>query len=430
MSGDETVLTVNPTVMISGLNGNKPENISAARLSEEILFLKQTRALKAATENQIAGIPMPPPVTATGPRIRFEEDIRNRTADMLSIPESQAYSEGFVRYLSNSLPVSVSRPTVSAVAVPYENEAIRPYAGDKFENLLLASACHPAMLLYLDAASSFGPNSRAGASGRRGLNENYAREVMELHTLGSDGGYTQDDVRELALALTGYGVDPETGTAVFRAVRHEPGERRFMGRTYPAGEQEQAMSMLKFLASHPKTGIRFCTRMAVHYFGASPPAPVLESMKTAWRSSGGNLTAVSRAMLEHPLSWTAPSVRFRTPEEFVTAAGRLFALDKYNPRVRNGLMNSLRKLSQYPFSATSPQGYFEDERWMSPDGLLNRASVASEIATLRMASGGVDPRQLAELAGLGEKSMSVVRSAPDVKNGLTLVLMAPEFQRR
>lgn len=397
-------------------------------MREGVAYARERRAAQAARD---AGQPEPP-ITMMNPGQRFGVDVRRRNALAVMMPSADTFRETFVRFLSNSLPVSTNRADVAGLAVPYEDEAIRAHVGKRFEDVLLASAFHPAMLSYLDAAASVGPTSRAGLNNRRGLNENYAREVMELHTLGVNGGYTQNDVRELAMALTGFGADRDAGTVGFRPERHEPGYRTFMGREWDQPPALQGPAMLSHIANHPVTARRFCGRLAAHYLGVSPPPAVTEAMVAKWTATRGSLPDVCDVLLGRDEAWNPAPLRFRTPDEFVLAAARRLTLDPEVPRVRDALTSYLRRLTQIPFEATSPQGYPADPlRWMSPEGLMDRASVAAEMAAIRLSLGGpLDPRELAVAAGLGEESRRVVGGAPSVRDGIALVLLSPEFQWR
>ncbi len=404
-----------------------PAEMTPTRVLE---FLERSRQNRARVLAREAGQPEPP-ITVVGSRERLEEDLRVRALEAVTMPQEGAYREVLVRALSNMLSVSAVRGEVAGIAATYEAEAIRPNAGADWGTLLLASASHPAMLAYLDAGTSVGPNSRMG--GRRGLNENYAREVMELHTLGVDGGYSQSDIRELALGLTGWALNHNTGRFSFQEDRHEPGTRTLMGRTFAEGGVEQGRAMLRFLAAHPVTARRTCERLAVHYLGMDPPKSVVDAMDAVWRSTGGMLPQVMRAMLQRPEAWDPAPLKPRTPEEWLTAACRLIGMEPSTPGLRDAMPRLLRKMRQYPFSSQSPQGYPVDTaRWISPDGVMERLSISLEVADMALAwrPSGWDPRQMAARAGLGQRSATAVAGAPSLRDGMAMVLLSPEFMWR
>jgi uncharacterized protein (DUF1800 family) len=187
--------------------------------------------------------------------------------------------------------------------------------------MLMAVATHPAMLLYLDQAQSVGPNSARGARRDRGLNENYARELMELHTLGVGAVYSQDDVRQLAELLTGLAVDPVAGF-VFDARRVEPGPERVLGRDYAGDGIEAIRAVLADLAARPETARHLAHKLAVHFVADDPDPGLVTAMEAAFRDSGGDLVAVTAALLAHPAAWAEAAAKARQPFDFVVAALR------------------------------------------------------------------------------------------------------------
>ncbi len=209
----------------------------------------------------------------------------------------------------------------------YEAEALRPNLAGRFAPLLRAAILHPAMLAYLDQPKSMGPHSPAGRKRGRGLNENLARELIELHTLGADGGYTQDDVRAAARVLTGLDHDGGAFETTYRPNWAEPGIHRVLGRAYGGPQRSLADvdALLADLAAHEATRRHICRKLVVHFIADAPPAEVVEAMVTAWSSTDGELLAVYRAMLEHPLSWAQDGQKARQPFDFVVAGLR--ALD-------------------------------------------------------------------------------------------------------
>jgi len=209
----------------------------------------------------------------------------------------------------------------------YEAEALRPNISGPFVALLKAAIVHPAMLIYLDQNRSQGPNSRRAQQTGKGLNENLGRELLELHTLGVDGGYTQKDVIDAALMLTGLGVINKEAAAGFRPLFAEPGPLTFMGKTYGGRRRSLANieEMLDDLAAMPQTARHICRKLVVHFISDNPPEPLITTMVDAWNKSGGDLFEVYRAMLNHPAAWENPLEKARQPYDFVVAGLR--ALD-------------------------------------------------------------------------------------------------------
>ncbi|MEM7213432.1 MAG: DUF1800 domain-containing protein, partial [Pseudomonadota bacterium] len=216
------------------------------------------------------------------------------------------------------------------LASTFEPEAIRPHVMGTFGDMLVSVVRHPVMLNYLDQVSSFGPNSRAGKRHDRGLNENLAREVLELHTLGVDGPYGQRDVRELAELLTGYGVHRGFGAFRFVARRAEPGPETVLGKQYggdPA-TAAHAEAFLRDIAVHPVTARHMASKLAVHFVADQPDAGLVDQLASVWRESGGDLPKVYEALLDHPAAWQTPFAKVRQPVDLVVATIRAMGLKK------------------------------------------------------------------------------------------------------
>jgi uncharacterized protein (DUF1800 family) len=304
------------------------------------------------------------------------------------------------------------------------------------------------MLLYLDQAQSIGPDSRAGqaiaARGgkKRGLNENLAREIMELHTLGVRTGYTQADVTEFARALTGWTVSGlgrgpaarmlgggPAGEFAFAELIHEPGERTIMGRRYGADGERQARAILLDLAANPATAKHIATKLARHFAGDDPPQAMVDRLTRAYLKSGGDLPTVYRAIIDSPEAWAAQPLKFKTPWEWSVSALRALDQTEIEPDVAGALMT---QLGQPTWKPGSPAG-FDDiaASWAAPEALVRRVEVAQRIAD-RVGS-SVDPRAIAEkvLPGsLGEPTRTAIARAESPAEGLALLLVSPEFVRR
>ncbi len=336
-------------------------------------------------------------------------------------------SERLAAFWANHFSVTNLRGEIAVTALPYENEAIRPNVFGTFHDMLCATAVHPAMTYYLDAASSVGPDSVWGAKHKRAVNENFAREVMELHTLGVNGGYTQADVQQLALVLTGVGLDRAAGESAFYYDRHEPGDRVLLGHRLPA-DGDQMRAAFDILANHPATVRHICRKLAVHFCGDMPPPGVVKRLADAWRQSGGALPAVYRALVAAPEAWVARPLKYRSPQDFVLAAGRAFGL---RGRGRP-LLEEMKQLGQMPYGAPAPTGWpDQDSVWLDPGGAVGRVSSARRIASLAgpdVDAAGVLPQVV--YATANSVTFDVVLAEPNPRNAAALVLASPEFQRR
>jgi len=340
--------------------------------------------------------------------------------------------ERLTRFWSNHFTVSGLRPVVRGFAGAYEREAIRPHVTGRFVDMLLAVEQHPAMLLYLDNAFSIGPDSFAGRRLDKGLNENLGREILELHTLGVDGGYTQADVEALAAILTGWSVarlnDANAGGFMFRDRAHEPGPKTLLGRRYPEGGIAEGVAALNDLARHPATAHHIAVKLARHFIADDPPADAVARIARSFQDSGGDLARVTAAVASEDAVWRTPFAKVRTPDELLVSACRVTG---FTPQAMM-LANSLRILDQPAFFAAQPTGWPDDAAsWISPESVLRRAQWCETFAD-RMPE-PPDPAELAD-AALGEAlpapTLEAIRRAPDRRVGLALLLASPEFQRR
>jgi len=350
-----------------------------------------------------------------------------------------AFRERWALFWANHFTVSATKQITSVLIGPFEREAIRPYVFGGFENLLVASSTHPAMLTYLDQAQSIGPNSRAATyvgrrkGGKAGLNENLAREILELHTVGVDAGYTQADVTEFARALTGFslGRDQEdrAGQFVFRDNAHEPGARTIMGRHYGDQDIKQGLSVLKDLAADPHTARHICGKIARHFVSDTPPASLTERLEKRWIATGGDLAVVAKTLVESPEAWDPTPAKFKTPYEYTLSTWRLIGAE---PSAIERLAPILTGLGQKPFSAPSPKGWAEDaQTWASPDGLVKRMQWAQGFAAV--VADRTDPNALA-VSALGARLTppvaKAVSRAETRREAFALLVMSPEFLRR
>jgi uncharacterized protein (DUF1800 family) len=357
------------------------------------------------------------------------------------------FVERLVHFWANHFAVSVDKLPVIGLAGLLEFEAIRPHVLGRFSDMLLAVEQHPAMLVYLDQAQSIGPDSQASMfaamrGGKpRGLNENLAREIMELHTLGVRTGYSQTDVTEFARALTGWTVSGlgrgpaarliggTAGQFQFAPVLHEPGVRTIIGKRYDQPGEAQARAVLLDLAASPATARHLSTKLARHFAGDDPPAALVERLSKAYLSSGGNLPTVYRALIESPEPWSPKPLKFKSPWEWSVSALRAVGSTDLDPKMAAGV---LRQLGQPTWQPGSPAGWDDiAASWAGPDALVRRVEVAQRIAA--KAASTVDARALAEKLfpdSLSDASRTAIARAESPAEGLALLLVSPEFVRR
>lgn len=275
----------------------------------------------------------------------------------------------------------------------YQDKVIRPHALGKFEDLLVATARSPAMLFYLDQTESVGPHSLAatrfammpgGPNGRRplGINENYARELMELHTLGVDGGYTQKDVIEVAKCLTGWGIDrpAQGGEFIFNERRHEPGPKVVLGHTIREGGEQEGLAVLHLLAVSPATAHHVSYQIAQRFVSDNPPAALVAAMASTWVKTGGDIREVLRTMLQSPAFWSRAAYRakVKTPEEYVIAAVRATGGEVVHPVA---LVEAIAQLGMPLYGCQAPNGYsWTAEAWLNSGELLDRMNFSLALA--------------------------------------------------
>ena len=339
--------------------------------------------------------------------------------------------ERLTRFWSNHFTVSCVRPVIRGFAGAFEREAIRPHITGRFVDMLLAAERHPAMLFYLDQVLSIGPNSPAGQRQHRGLNENLAREMMELHTLGVDGGYTQNDVEALARILTGWSIarlrEADAGQFRFYPQLHEPGPQRLLGKTYPEGGYDQGEMALRDLAAHPATATHLATKLARHFIADDPPKEAVQRIATVFRDTGGDLKRVMQAVMREEAAWQ-PLTKVRMPEDLLIAACRVTGFTPPAPfQVR-----MLHVLDQQPFFAPQPEGWSDRAtEWIGPESVLHRADGCANFAA-RLPE-PPDPATLAdEVFGeaLPDEAAQAIRHAASRREGLALLIASPQFQRR
>ncbi|AOG22134.1 DUF1800 domain-containing protein [Acidovorax sp. RAC01] len=404
------------------------------------VWLTQQRAVRQAPEGERAGIRE---AYLRRGRDEYLAAVGARTDQALQT--RTPFVERLVHFWANHFAVSVDKVLVVAMAGSLEADAIRPNVLGRFEDLLLAAVRHPAMLLYLDQAQSIGPQSLAGRRSasrdtqrNRGLNENLAREILELHTLGVRSGYSQADVTEFARALTGWTLpgDSERGAgnapgATFRFVPglHEPGARTVLGRSYAEDGEQQALDILHDIANSPATARHIATKLARHFVADDPPAALVQRLAEVFVGTGGDLPAVYRALATAPEAWEAAQPKFKSPWDWGVSSLRALGRTHLPPAQAAALMN---QLGQPVWRPGSPAGYDDlAATWAAPDALLRRVEVAQRLAG--QTGDAVDARALAPqlLPGtLSRATADAIARAESGRTALALMLVSPEFLRR
>ena len=374
----------------------------------------------------------PPPLNIIQKTFRAEALARLQRAVLADC----GFTERLVAFWSNHFCISANKAALTRMwAGAFEREAIRPHVLGRFAAMLKAVEQHPAMLFFLDNQQSLGPDSRAGVNRKRGLNENLAPEIMELHTLGVGGGYTQDDVTSFARVITGWtfagrqGQLGVPGSFVFNANAHEPGAQRVMGKIYEAGGVEQGEAVLADIARHPSTSKFIATKLARHFVADDPPPSLVARLRDVFTRTDGDLKALAIALVDSDDSWRAPLTKFRSPYEFLVATGRLIARVPDDP---GPYLNGLNVLGQPLWSPAGPNGFPDtNAAWAAPEGMKLRLDIAAQVAS--RVGGNIDPRDLMELAMADAVSVDTRRTierAESRQQALALLLMSPEFQRR
>lgn len=346
------------------------------------------------------------------------------------------FTERLVTFWSNHFCISAAKGELARIwAGAFEREAIRPHVLGRFSEMLMAVEQHPAMLFFLDNQQSLGPDSRAGQNRKRGLNENLAREIMELHTLGVGGGYTQEDVTSLARIITGWtfagrqGQLGTPGTFVFNANAHQPGPQVLLGKTYEDSGLSQGEAALADIARHPSTAKFIATKFARHFVADEPPPALTARLQETFRKTDGDLLALATTLVDSNEAWAAPLTKIRSPYEYLVAAGRLLGQIPDDP---GRYLGGLNLLGQPLWTPSGPNGFPDtNAAWAAPEGMKLRLDIAAQVAS-RLGD-NVDPRDLLELVAADASSQETRRTierAESRQQALALLLMSPEFQRR
>ena len=360
-----------------------------------------------------------------------------------AVSTDRPFVERLTQFWTNHFAVSVDKSLLLGLAGSLEREAIRPNILGNFSDLLLAVESHPAMLLYLDNHLSVGPDSKAARNVERrhaerkvGINENLARETLELHTLGV-GGYTQADVTSYAEVITGWSIGGEQGRRpqgepgkfMFRAELHEPGPKVVLGKRYPDTGYEQGVAVLRDLANNPSTARFIATKLARHFIADDPPRKAVDRIAQAYMTSGGNLPTVYRALIDSPDAWTQQLAKYKTPSDYIVSSFR--GLQIPMEKVRAPLA-TFELLGQRNYGPGSPAGWPDRSAdWDGGSALMKRIEWADAVGQKLG-----NYRDAAELAPqlLGETLTTATRTAiaraASGSQAVTLLLAAPEFMRR
>ncbi|HEY7800227.1 MAG TPA: DUF1800 family protein [Hyphomonadaceae bacterium] len=385
------------------------------------------------------------------------EEIDARSRHAASTPNS--FAERWLRFWANHFTVAARNAQTIGLVGPFEREAIRPHVFGNFQTLLGAASFHPGMLVYLDATRSIGPSTQAAQRRDAGLNENLAREILELHTMGVGSGYSQQDIIEFAKALTGWtigtpqlarlaGLGGGQGRQAQRAIRaaaqemqqavgetvfveqlHEPGARTVLGKSYGGQAKQQAAAILDDIALHPATARHIATKLVRHFVADQPPPAAVAKIEAVWKKSNGHLGQVARAVVDLDEAWGEQSRKFKTPEELLVSASRAAGAEAAFGRDQRAVYTSL---AQRPFSAPSPAGWPDDTAsWSGADAIKKRLEWANAVSR-RMVRAESPTEFLDQALGplAGARTRQAVARAESAEQGFTLALMSPEFQRR
>ena len=377
-------------------------------------------------------LPPPQPLNVIQKTFRAEALARLQRAVLADC----GFTERLVVFWSNHFCISANKGGLARIwAGSFEREAIRPHVLGRFADMLMAVEQHPAMLFFLDNQQSLGPDSRAGQNRKRGLNENLAREIVELHTLGVGGGYTQDDVTSLARVITGWtfvgrqGILGVPGSFVFNANAHQPGAQRVLGKIYEASGVDQGEAVLSDIARHPSTAKFVATKFARHFVADDPPPSLVARLQNVFTRTDGDLKALATALVDSDEAWRTPITKMRSPYEYLIAIGRLLARVPDDPGL---YLNGLNVLGQPLWSPAGPNGFADtNAAWAAPEGMKLRLDIAAQVAS--RVGNAIDPRDLLELAFADATSADTrhtIERAESRQQALALLLMSPEFQRR
>jgi uncharacterized protein (DUF1800 family) len=386
-------------------------------------------ANEAANQQPPVAKPGPPPAPPL-PQQLFQDEAKARFDAALGA--DIGFVERLVWFWSNHFCISADK--IVEMAGPFEREAIRPHVLGRFADLLLAVESHPGMLFYLDNVQSMGANSTAGITRDKGLNENLAREILELHTLGVRSGYTQADVTSFANVITGWTwLRPEEpihgGEFAFVRRLHEPGAKAVLGKFYPDTGVGQGRAVLADLARHPATAQHVALKLARHFVADAPPPTLVAKLAKTFSDTDGNLKELAKILVTADESWTPQRTKLKPPAEWTIGMLRLAAAPQAIPVGR--ILGTQAALGEALWRPLSPNGYPDTEAaWI--DGVPHRLDIANGFAG-QLAANNADPRAVLDSA-LGplasNETRDTIARAESRPQALALLVMAPEFLRR
>jgi uncharacterized protein (DUF1800 family) len=362
-----------------------------------------------------------------------------------AVTSERPFIERLVHFWANHFAISADKLAVTGIAGAYEREAIRPHVLGKFGELLRSAEQHPAMLLYLDNHTSAGPNSKIaqrGGNAQRGprdINENLARDILELHTLGVDGGYTQQDVTTFALVISGWSVSGPTarqlamlrdpGHFQFRDEMHEPGPKQLLGKRYASDGLRQGEAVLADLATHPATARHIATKLARHFIADDPPPGAVDHLARVFLESHGDPPTVYRALIASEAAWAQPLAKFKTPSDYVVSASRALSLPVEDGR---RAFASLEMLGQRSWTPGSPAGWPDRAAdWDGAAAVFKRIEWADAVGSRigsRQGAAQLAPDVLG--ATLSHRTRTALARAESGAQAITLFLSSPEFMCR
>ncbi len=388
---------------------------------------KKTNSMKAVSQDTVS----------------FHDSFRSNSAQIIksSIETSSSINYRLLDFFSNHFSVSAKNPGMKFLAPALDWDAIAPNILGPFSNMLTAAITHPAMLLYLDNVNSIGPHSLQGNKRKKsGLNENLAREILELHTLSVNGNYTQSDVNELAKAITGWSITRKNDTTellkgdayIYRPNNHEPGNRYILDKYYfdSIDNDTQGRKILTDLANHPSTALHICTKLAQHFVNDEPNSKLINNMKKTWLKTEGNLKAVMITLIESNSAWHKKSKKYKSPREFLIStyrAGNIIISNKKN------LINHLNHLGQLPYHSGSPAGYGDfNSTWNGPDALLRKiewVEIVSKHKQLRR-SNSLDLVNTSLSNSISKATLDIIKQAENQQQAIALLFLSPDFLYR
>jgi uncharacterized protein (DUF1800 family) len=417
-----------------------PELRSTADLLVDVFAFQREKAAERARQTPPGAAASPAPMQPqaagqTRPPVNvFLAEVDARFNGTMREP-AIGFGERLAMFWSNHFSVAVGKGLeVRAIAGAFEREAIRPHVFGRFEDMLLAVETHPAMLVFLDNQQSVGPDSKAGGHGKRGLNENLAREIMELHTLGVDGGYTQRDVTSFASIITGWTVARpnnrlgQPGTFAFNEDAHEPGAHAVLGVTYQNNGIAQGRAVLRDLARHPATAHRIALKLARYFVADAPPPSLVARLTATFTRTRGDLSQVYQELIASDEAWNPQLVKIRSPLEYLVA---MLRASGERPKPQQ-IVGALAAMGQPLWNPSGPNGFSDTvDAWASSEGLSTRIDVANMIANTTQ--GRADPRRFAaDTLGalLSRDTEHAIARAETKDQAVSIAFLSPEFQRR